>query len=815
MKKGLSWMFVLSLLLGVTACGKKGAKLDMWRKGRTNMWKRSGWMPLLLVLILSLTACGKTAEAELEPDRYGGVRYIPVFRGLDIDMNEIQGGCVVGDYVYLTGCVITNEDYQDREIRLLRIPLEGGEIELLPIGVSSSGDRNVIYSTEGISVAAGEENTLWLLERIGRWDYNFPEDFDPYDMSAGVRGEYYIGSESQYALRQLDGEGNELSRQEWSRQELEERLGMDYIDTAYISVGGDVTFWSRSGKEALVTMDQTGKVLGRVAQEGRDQSWQGVVRLGDGRLAVWGSYREGGSYQTVLSAVSARGDAWEESWTLPEWSTVYGGDDTTLFYYNVGGDLLAWQEPGEPGEDGEEENLPLLSWVNTGLSAGGDRAVSQFLPDGRLVIVQGGGAWNPDEPVELAVLTPTDDPPEKTVLTLGTAQLLTSMEDAVRSFNRTNPDYRIEVREYVDFSAGESWQDGLNRLATEVGAGKVPDILDMSGMSLYGWAASGILEDLWPWIDLDRDIDREDLMLRVLEAESIDGRLYELSDGFSFSTVMGARSAVGDRMAWTLEDMWEALENMPEGCLPAPQSRDQMMLDMIQMFWDRFVDWEKGTCSFDSKEFREILTFCSKFPEESVGYSERDVMLRDRELMLMSQYLGSFWDIQKLGGNLRGEMVFVGLPNPWGEVGSGFVLDGGLAMTSAGRHKEGVWAFLRTMLLPQRPSSSSLFVHRFPLNREAFEEMAWEDRNGKGPGRTRYGYSDSSGKFHAYRKTTQAEYDQIMALYEAVDSVYRWDDSLGQIIMEIAGACFAGDKTIDETAALIQNRAALYISEQS
>ena len=237
MKKGLSWMFVLSLLLGVTACGKKGAKLDMWRKGRTNMWKRSGWMPLLLVLILSLTACGKTAEAELEPDRYGGVRYIPVFRGLDIDMNEIQGGCVVGDYVYLTGCVITNEDYQDREIRLLRIPLEGGEIELLPIGVSSSGDRNVIYSTEGISVAAGEENTLWLLERIGRWDYNFPEDFDPYDMSAGVRGEYYIGSERQYALRQLDGEGNELSRQEWSRQELEERLGMDYIDTAYISVG--------------------------------------------------------------------------------------------------------------------------------------------------------------------------------------------------------------------------------------------------------------------------------------------------------------------------------------------------------------------------------------------------------------------------------------------------------------------------------------------------------------------------------------------------------------------------------------------------
>ena len=52
-------------------------------------------------------------------------------------------------------------------------------------------------------------------------------------------------------------------------------------------------------------------------------------------------------------------------------------------------------------------------------------------------------------------------------------------------------------------------------------------------------------------------------------------------------------------------------------------------------------------------------------------------------------------------------------------------------------------------------------------------------------------------------------------LYEAVDGVYRWDDSLGEIILEIAGAYFAGDKSLDETAELIQNRAKLYISEQS
>ena len=761
---------------------------------------------LVLALLLGLTACGRKEEAE-EPDRYGGIRYIPVFRSLDMDMDEIRSGCVMGDYVYLTGSVSTNEDYYDKEARLLRVPLEGGAIESLPCCGASSEDRNIIFSTVGVAVAAGEEDTLWLLERVGSWTYNFPEDFDPYDMSQGLRGTYYISSESKYILHRLDGDGSELSRQEWSGEELEERLRADFTDTVYISAGGEITFWSRYGADALVTMDKTGKVLGRVTPEEGDQSWSGVVRLGDGRLAVWGSYQEGAAYGTQLRAVSLKGDAWEESWTLPGFTTLYGGDENALFYYSVGSDLLAWRESA-PTEEGEaEENTPLLSWVNTGLDSGWDRTVTEFLPDGRLVVVQAGGLWNGDSPTELAVLTPTDDPSEKTVLTLGVSMLLTSTEEAVRQFNRTNPDYCIEVREYMDYSAGGDWQDAVARLAAEVAAGKVPDILDTSGMPLAGWAASGILEDLWPWIDLDRDIDRDDLMLRVLEADSIGGKLYELSNGFSFATMAGAEEAVGDRMAWTAEEMWQALENMPEGCLAMPDDREWILQMMLQVFWGRLVDMEKGTCGFDSEEFREILTFCARFPEEGINYDLREEMLREGELMLERQYPNSFWNLQQLRTEFGGEVSFVGLPNPWGETGSAFRLNGGLAMTSAGKHKEGAWAFLRTMLLPQgRPSS--LFAWTFPINREDFEEMAQTDGNGK------YAYLDSGGRTHFYKKSTQAEYDQIMALYESVDNIYRWDDSLGEIIMEIAGAYFAGDKTLDETAELIQNRAQLYVNEQ-
>lgn len=75
----------------------------------------------------------------------------------------------------------------------------------------------------------------------------------------------------------------------------------------------------------------------------------------------------------------------------------------------------------------------------------------------------------------------------------------------------------------------------------------------------------------------------------------------------------------------------------------------------------------------------------------------------------------------------------------------------------------------------------------------------------------RVGESEVTVDLHA---ATQEDLDQVMALYEQIDTVYRWDESLEEIITDVAGAYFAGDKTLDETTALIQNRAQLYVNER-
>ena len=49
----------------------------------------------------------------------------------------------------------------------------------------------------------------------------------------------------------------------------------------------------------------------------------------------------------------------------------------------------------------------------------------------------------------------------------------------------------------------------------------------------------------------------------------------------------------------------------------------------------------------------------------------------------------------------------------------------------------------------------------------------------------------------------------------SIDRTELMDDNIFNIIEDVSSAYFAGDKTLDETAALIQNRASLYVNEQT
>ena len=152
-------------------------------------------------------------------------------------------------------------------------------------------------------------------------------------------------------------------------------------------------------------------------------------------------------------------------------------------------------------------------------------------------------------------------------------------------------------------------------------------------------------------------------------------------------------------------------------------------------------------------------------------------------------------------------------------------------MSSTCKDKDGAWSFIRELLLPvaDRKYYGDAYSWNFPTNKTDFDatvaeamEVEYEtdsegkqvlDQDGNPVERSKGGWNWGDSLSIDIVATTQEEYDQIMELYNAVETVTNYDTSIYDIISEMAGSYFTGDKGLDETASLIQGKVQLYINE--
>lgn len=500
---------------------------------------------------------------------------------------------------------------------------------------------------------------------------------------------------------------------------------------------------------------------------------------------------------------------------------IYGGNEKYDFLYTSGDSLYGWSVENAAPEK-------VLSWSGAGVDKKLVEALC-LLPDGQgAAVLRDGSVWLAS--YSLARLSPADENAlaGRTTLTLATMGLDSETRARVLEFNRTSGTHRIEIRDYSEYNAPGDASAGLSKLNTEILAGNMPDLLDVSeGLSLRRYAARGMLEDLWPFIESDPDLGREGVMSRVLDADEIDGKLYRVFPKFTIRTAAGAPSVVGNRQSWTLEELKAALDKLPEGCcvIGDNETRSSILEGMFSDSLDRFVDWDAGTASFDSPEFRAILEFCGSFPAQAreIG-GDAYTRVAQGEQLLLPVYLNDLASPQIYRALFGGEAAFVGYPN---EAGSGvsFSVDGGIAMSSSCKDRDGAWSFLRQALLP----SGDEYMMEFPMSRSDFEKRAREsmevtylkDENGNlitGPDGEPLTEGSSfvfiGSQLIQLKPASQADYDQVMSLYERADRVAGRDENIWAIVQECAGAFFAGDRTAEDAAGAIQNRVVLYLNEQ-
>ncbi len=798
------------------------------------MMKRGAALLLALTLTLGLAACGKDKDNGTE--QLTGKVYVPEFLDFNLDVEYISGGCATGDAVYLMGSKSQEREetdpatgeilyYYDEIYSLYRIPLDGSDPVKLeayqPTALPEGAEGNVGVE----SITAADDGTIWLTEHVGVYTFDLPENFDS---EADDKWNYHTYEES-IIRRQLDASGNEIGRVDIS--DLAGKLGVEYVYANLFDRAGNL--YAVTETEIIMLDPQLNKVF---SVEGEDIAGSPTL-LSNGRLGllnyIYDEEKETGAW--TMKTVDPEAQDWGEEYTLPENAyNAYPGGGEYLFYYQNGDSIYGYKAGAAEGEK-------IFSWIDSDINRSNMEFFS-FLPDGRVVVVT--REWQSDNSkVELAIMTATDRSqlPEKTTLTYAAMYLGYDVRSQIIEFNKTSDKYRIEVRDYSEFATAEDSSAGLTRLNTEIVAGNVPDMLETSSIPLRQYAAKGLLEDLWPFIENDTDIGgRAGVMEHVLNAAEQDGKLYEIFTNFAIRTVAGPKNIVGDRMSWTLADLQEALAKMPEGCAIFGQTdtKTDMLSNVMAQNADSFVDWSTGQCRFDSEDFKALLAFCNSFPAEYDWENSQDewedpyTRIISGKQMLTSVYFSQLrWDFLENDGLFKsqGGAAFIGYPREDGGVGSSFTTNGGVAMSAACKDKEGAWSFMRTRLLSQSTDEESArYWSNFPVNKADFDKMVEEamtvqyeqDENGQP-------LLDENGQPIEIKETwwisddlqleqgavTQEQYDRFMALYNAVDSVYYFDEAIYDIVTDMAGAYFAGDRSLDDTAAQIQSRVTLYVNE--
>ena len=709
--------------------------------------------------------------------------------------------------------------YYIREARIVFIGYDGSVTNIssyspIPVPSATSADQYGYSSANYLqAMAIKDDGHLLVIEDI----YAYWCTVDGLSMQDD---EYWDNQmyENSYYLRELNADGSEISTVLLPANED------DTFSRIVLDKDGNIIL---SGSAGLKAVNTAGEEVWSLATDWVDA----VACTNDGRIfiATYGDKGEAAyevdanTHQLLDKSIEIPGDVYR---------LYTGGGDYPLYY--TSGVYFYGMDP----DTGATE--ALFNWIDLDINNDNLGSIA-VLSDGSVVGITSqyssvSQTFN-FEKFQISKV-PADSVAQKTTLTLATLYLGYEYKNAIIDFNRKSDKYRIEVTDYSEYNTDDDYSAGLTKLTTEIMAGTVPDIIDLSEMPVTQLASKGILEDLYPYIDSDSELDRSNFFENVLAAFEHNGKLVSTVSGFSINTVLGASSLVGEEPGWTYDEFNAALSemrsNVPD-CTPFDEytTRDTMLTSCLNLDMGNFVNWDTGEVNFDNEQFIALLNFVSQFPEsfdwdnyDATADSSAEYRTSTGEQMLVATTLSSFDDIFFTAGYFGGQpYTYIGYPTTEG-TGNTVAVTSGFGMTTSCKDKDAAWQFLRTFFTKDYQRD----LYSFPVDKELFNEKLAEamtidyqkdgngnyqlDENGEKIPVARLGTYNSAGSITYFYALSQEQADSLVSLVNTTTKTADYNESLNSIVSEQAAAFFAGQKSAEEAAKLVQSKANIYVNEQ-
>ena len=751
-------------------------------------------MMIAVVLAIALTACGNNKTTDSQTEERNEFVYVPEFHTLDIgEEANINNLKIYGENLYYSSYTY-DESAQEMVNEFVRCPLQALEnSEILNLNEDVP---------EGFVASIGE----FTFDNEGNF-YSIRQISPRY-----VEGMEYQESDYKTFLVKHDADFQEV----WS-VDLAEVLPEENRYVQNMVIGGENKIYLVSNN-VIHVIDGSGTFVKTITT---NADWINSLAVTSEERVFTVQYGNQGMEMVEIDTVKdVMGETLQN---IPDTNAeLQAGQNGTLL---VGGFNKLYEY-----DLNSREAKEVLDWVESSILGNSVQNIS-MLEDGRLAVY----CDNYMGTSEIVFLTKTESSkvPEKKILTLGTLYGTGSgLQEAVVNFNKKNTEYTVKIKTYIDDSVEwteNTYADAITVLHADMASGNCPDLIDLSMVNLNSVTAKGVLEDLTPYLQDSEVANIDNFVPSVLNAYNINGIQTTVPTYFTINTLLARASVVGEEPGWTMEEMIALAKENPKAQLLYGMTKESALQTCLMYASDSFIDYENSTCSFDSPEFIQFLEFANCFDAE-YEYNEEESfpkMLQSGEVLLSNASFNDVHAYQMYYLMFEEDGVIpIGYPTSDGKPGvflSGNEIYG---ISSQSANKDGAWKFMESLL----SAETTTHAWGFPARKDELEELFQEacepqyqyDENGEikldAEGnplqypKTTWGYDNWEVEIYA---AGEKEIEGIRHLIDIARPLSKESEEIYSIISEEAAPYFAGQKSAEEVAKIIQSRIQIYVSENS
>jgi multiple sugar transport system substrate-binding protein len=387
-------------------------------------------------------------------------------------------------------------------------------------------------------------------------------------------------------------------------------------------------------------------------------------------------------------------------------------------------------------------------------------------------------------------------------------------KEAKKKYEAKHPNIEIKLEfiETDDQNLEATLEKFVTTTNTAMLAGKGADLIEMDLLPIDKYVNNNLLVDLNKMMEQDSSFRKDDFFVNVLDHATIGEGLYGMPLSFFLFGLLGDEDAIEkagvkvDDSSWTWNEFAETAKELAKKgeYKHAFTSQAEYLLDqMVTDNYSLFVDEASRKAKFDTKAFTDLMQQVKKMFDEKVISDDG----REKAYFMQSQ-INSSWDYLVALREFAEHAKLYAKPNALStEPGGYFRTYKTIGLNAKSTVKAEAWDFIKFLTseeLQHPPESAGI-----PIRQSIFEKQVKQ--------------LQAAGEVQAYKEgplqgMTFKVDNEILQQLEAyvngaVHAVAFKTTKLNEIITKESQAFFSGQKSAEEVAKLIQNKATTYLNE--